>query len=677
MTENLPKSKDESSGIPEEYPNLKNDSVRFLWSWILQRVLLAPVFWFYTRVLNRTEFVGLENLEALQGRSFLLCANHTSSWDIWSAFEVGFKATSFFSREYYLCGLGAIERLGSPLIRYLTVSAGVLAVNRKKGLEQHAMQDLNRLYQEEKVKIACLIYPEGTRSKNGRLSKQFKAGAGWIQALHQVPVLPVYQINYDQLPGFGKKLKIVIGKPLEFPEFKAKAESPTTWIQVTSKIMDAIRSLEDIHNPLPKSQEELRPTPAALPEVSQVPVNRPQPDDFFHAVGLPVSVVPSLQWRKDLASANILAFAGLKRVDTSNFIQILQNLSLEIPSRNYGVEVLFQDSLSPSEWLQRFEALSEFCPNLLLRGFTSVTPEILLYRYRNPESKKLFVRVSLPDAAIAFASPPSPQMLELLTARGLLSEAEALHALTMPVATHILVDSTGELRDILSVFPWIQAKVSEQKPAVKLGICGGIGSPQAIKGARAMGADFVMSDSIHLLFEGSGLATFAREGLWKARIADFQKSVHPDWLRMGSKSEVLRFGNLYSKRAAFLYSLVETSLGVEDLSAEQLQGLLQACRESNIESAIGAAKDAIQSFMPELVNRVNSLNSDTILLLCTYALILCERDSASENPVEPRFALIRGGLEIPSFTLFLQTLKTDRPTNSVAAVRVLMKEAGF
>ena len=75
-------------------------------------------------------------------------------------------------------------------------------------LDQYALQDVVRLLNEEKRKIACLIYPEGTRSKSGFLSREYKAGAGWVQSMTGVPVLPVYQIGYDQLPGVGKTLEI-------------------------------------------------------------------------------------------------------------------------------------------------------------------------------------------------------------------------------------------------------------------------------------------------------------------------------------------------------------------------------------------------------------------------------------------------------------------------------------
>ena len=52
-----------------------------------------------------------------------------------------------------------------------------------------------------------------------------------------VPVLPVYQIGYDQLPGVGKTLEIHIGEPMEFNDFRGKEASPSTWIKVTDQVI--------------------------------------------------------------------------------------------------------------------------------------------------------------------------------------------------------------------------------------------------------------------------------------------------------------------------------------------------------------------------------------------------------------------------------------------------------
>ncbi len=221
--------------------NLANDNLRFFCAWFLTRLILAPALFFYTRIINKTRFYGLENLSKLKNNSYMVCTNHTSSFDIWMGFEIGFAGLkNYFSQQYYLCGLGAVERLGPWLIRKFCIHAGVLPVDRSQGLEQYALQDVVRLLNEEKRKIACLIYPEGTRSKNGFLSRDYKAGAGWVQSMTDVQVLPVYQVGYDQLPGVGKTLDIHIGEPMEFSEFQNQKESPTTWIKITDLIMSKL-----------------------------------------------------------------------------------------------------------------------------------------------------------------------------------------------------------------------------------------------------------------------------------------------------------------------------------------------------------------------------------------------------------------------------------------------------
>ena len=163
--------------------NIEHDGFRIVLAWFISRFLLAPAFWFFTRILNTTEIIGKENLEEVKGKSFLLCPNHTCSWDIWAGWEVGFLALrSFFSLDTYLCGLGAVERLGSKPIRTFCLGAGVLPVDRTKGIEQYALQDLLRLFKESDKTIGAMIYPEGTRSLTGRLSHNFKSGVGWVQA---------------------------------------------------------------------------------------------------------------------------------------------------------------------------------------------------------------------------------------------------------------------------------------------------------------------------------------------------------------------------------------------------------------------------------------------------------------------------------------------------------------
>jgi PfaD family protein len=245
------KDKPEESNDVTESRNIEDDSVRFFLAWFVSRFMLAPVFWFYTRVLNSTEIIGRENMEHVKGKSFLLCPNHTCSFDIWAGWEIGFLGlNSFFSMDTYLCGLGAVERLGGYLVRTFCLTAGVLPVDRTKGTEQYALQDLLRLFSEKKKLIGAMIYPEGTRSKTGRLSRNFKSGVGWVQGQTGVPVIPMYHIGYNvAFPTFGKKFKIVIGEPVDLSEFEGKGENPLSWVKISEKVMSEIRILEEKYNP--------------------------------------------------------------------------------------------------------------------------------------------------------------------------------------------------------------------------------------------------------------------------------------------------------------------------------------------------------------------------------------------------------------------------------------------
>ncbi|MCJ8346923.1 1-acyl-sn-glycerol-3-phosphate acyltransferase, partial [bacterium] len=225
---------------------IEDDATKFKVAWLLSRFVLLPALYPYTNWWNSTNYSGLENLKKLKGQSFIVCMNHTASFDIWGGFQVGFKALDhYLSKEYYLCGLGASNRIGSGLIKKFAINAGVLPVDRTKGIEQYALQEAVRILNLSEQKVACLVYPEGTRSKTGLLATDYKAGAGYIQAMTNVPILPVYQTGYNELPGRNKKIEVRIGEPLFFEQFQKKKDSPGSWISITNQIMDVLYKMED------------------------------------------------------------------------------------------------------------------------------------------------------------------------------------------------------------------------------------------------------------------------------------------------------------------------------------------------------------------------------------------------------------------------------------------------
>ncbi|MFC1745257.1 1-acyl-sn-glycerol-3-phosphate acyltransferase [Candidatus Riflebacteria bacterium] len=240
------------------FRQIKNDKMRFFIAWLLCRFLVIPLVFLLYRILNRVRIYGIENLRELEGGPFIICPNHTSAFDSWVGVEVVINHPRLlFTMDYYLCVLADLNRLGPDIFKILGVLCGVIPVDRKAGVDQYGLHDTVRILLEKKKKVLPIIYPEGTRSKTGRLSNKFKAGVGWIQAHSQVPVLPLYHCGYNKLPGIGKQLIVAFGKPLYFDEFKEKKELPGTWIKITSIIMDALRALEIKYHPEAIAEQKL------------------------------------------------------------------------------------------------------------------------------------------------------------------------------------------------------------------------------------------------------------------------------------------------------------------------------------------------------------------------------------------------------------------------------------
>ena len=230
------------------------DSLRFFLGWILSRFMVPIFIYPWTKIFNRRQVIGLENLEAVRGESCLVCMNHTGTFDFIAGWEVGFLVLpKFFSRKFYLVGIGEENRLGPPPIQRVLIDTGFLPISRKAGLNQFTLHDLIRLFNGGKNKIICLFYPEGTRSKTGRLAKKYKGGAGWIQVKTGVSILPVYQWGYDQLPCLGNQLNIAIGNPMRFQCVEDEEEPSKTWYEITGKVMEQLYEMEERLNPEPKT----------------------------------------------------------------------------------------------------------------------------------------------------------------------------------------------------------------------------------------------------------------------------------------------------------------------------------------------------------------------------------------------------------------------------------------
>ena len=137
------------------------------------------------------------------------------------------------------CSFMAKEELFKQNIffKWLITAFGAFPVSRGKGDTAAIDMSMERLNMGRNL----VIFPEGTRSKDGKVGKG-KTGVALIAAMAQVPVVPV-GINFEGKLKFRKKIVVRFGKPIKPEELNVTSTNPRELKTLKTKIMDEITKL--------------------------------------------------------------------------------------------------------------------------------------------------------------------------------------------------------------------------------------------------------------------------------------------------------------------------------------------------------------------------------------------------------------------------------------------------
>lgn len=144
--------------------------------------IILPIVWVLIHILWRVEVVGLDKVP--RDRAIVLAPNHISDLD--PVFVLGMILD--FSRYRILAKK---ELFKNPFIGWFLGCLGAVPIDRGKG----DTETIDRVIAECKQGTKVLVFPEGTRSKDGRLGK-LKSGAFVIAAKAGADILPC-RIIYD------------------------------------------------------------------------------------------------------------------------------------------------------------------------------------------------------------------------------------------------------------------------------------------------------------------------------------------------------------------------------------------------------------------------------------------------------------------------------------------------
>lgn len=167
--------------------------------------ILVPLAWMLAHIVFRPQVIGRENL--IKGRGFILAPNHRSALDpMFIVVSDGYfwlhKMRIFAKKELFQ---------GKPLLAWFLRQMGAVSV--KNGRDDFST--LDNTIQECRTGRGLLLFPEGTRSKDGRLLPP-KSGAFVVADQAAVDMIPC-RILYDTPDGRLKlfcRIRICFGKPI-------------------------------------------------------------------------------------------------------------------------------------------------------------------------------------------------------------------------------------------------------------------------------------------------------------------------------------------------------------------------------------------------------------------------------------------------------------------------------
>ena len=199
------------------------------------RATLGPL----SRVLFLAKVTGKVNVP--RTGPVILASNHLSFIDSVFITLLAPREVSFLAKDSYFTGKGLKGAMSRGFFRGI----GAIPVTRGAGQAAQAALDSGLgLLREHK---AFAIYPEGTRSLDGRLYRG-KTGVAWLALTSGAPVVPVALWGTQNVQPPGSKgirlarVSIQFGKPLDLTHH-GKADSGRARRNATDEVMAAIASM--------------------------------------------------------------------------------------------------------------------------------------------------------------------------------------------------------------------------------------------------------------------------------------------------------------------------------------------------------------------------------------------------------------------------------------------------
>jgi len=418
--------------------------------------------------------------------------------------------------------------------------------------------------------------------------------------------------------------------------------------------------------------------------------------------------IASSQLVIQMGKAGMLSFlgtGGLSLKEIKNSLSVIQGSLKE--SETFGVNILFQ----PSEpWIEE-EQVDLYLKEGIRYAEASAYMQglsLALLRYRLTGAKKnsdgtvylhnkILAKVSRPEVAAVFLSPPPEELVQKLLDQNKITAAEADIAAFVPVADDICVEAdSGGHTDQGVAFVLLPAIIQLRNEMVKkyhydknirVGAAGGIGLAESAAAAFLMGADFILTGSINQCTVESGTSEQVKDMLQDMNIQDTEYAPAGDMFEIGAKVQVLKKGVFFPARASALYELYRRYHSLDEIDKETRQKIEVRYLKKTFEEVYEDTKVYFMARNPDVIKQAEKNPKHKMALVFKWYFVHTNElalTGALEHKVDFQ---IQTGPALGAFNQFVKGTKLEswhnRHVQEIAllllegAAKVLVKKFGL
>jgi PfaD family protein len=345
---------------------------------------------------------------------------------------------------------------------------------------------------------------------------------------------------------------------------------------------------------------------------------------YAYVVGAMANGITSTQMVKAAGRAGFIGFFGSGGLSLTQVREAISELKQNCDDLPMGFNLIHSPNDPQLEMAVADLYIQEGIRIVSASAYLGMTLPLVYYRVKGIHQtddgsircpNRVIAKVSRVEVATKFFSPPPRKLLTQLVQMKKITEEEAQLANHIPMAQDMTAeaDSGGHTdnRPALSLLPTFMAlrdtcmnQYGYAAP-LRIGLAGGIATPQSIAAAFAMGAAYVLTGSINQAAVEADTSKGVRQLLEQTQQADVIMAPAADMFELGAKVQVLKRGTMFAMRAAKLYELYRTYDHYEAIPQPVRAMVERDILRSDFEEAWNQTADYFQTRDRSQIDRAN------------------------------------------------------------------------